>query len=116
MANTILPGYLVQWGDKLVVTFDHAGPASYTQISIATPPTGGDAINASDLGVGGFDTVDVMEDPTGTYFARAIPVYGGNGNAVPKVILQWFVSSTGAEVAGNTVLSSYTLRLRAVCV
>lgn len=117
--NTILPGYTMQLGDKNFLHFDHNGPSSYVQLvagSSTVLPTGGDKINALDLGMGGFDNFDTMVDPTGTYFALVIPVGGGSGNAVTSVILVWFVVATGAQVGAGVNLSTYAIRCEAVAV
>jgi hypothetical protein len=126
MANTILPGYMAPIGDKYWIHFDHTGPASYTQHVAATTPTGGDIINASDLGVGGFDNMDSMMDSTGRFYAIPLPIAGGSGNAVTQMMLIWYSAVTatvggqaqtaGSEVAAGTNLSSFALRIEAICI
>lgn len=126
LGNTILPGYEMPLGDKLLLHFDHTGPASYTQVVTGTTPTGGDTINALDLGRGGFDNLDIMMDTTGQVYALAIPVAGGVGNAVPSVILKWFSAVTatlggksqtaGSEIAAGTNLSTFSVRVQAIMV
>lgn len=126
LGNTILPGYEMPLGDKLLTHFDHTGPASYVQVVTGTTPTGGDQINALDLGRGGFDNCDVMMDTTGQFYALVIPLNGGNGNAIPSVILKWFSAVTatvggksqtaGSEVAAGTNLSTFSLRIEAVMI
>lgn len=129
MANSILPGYVSPLThNKYLIHFDHTGPASYVQVvtGVASALTGGDQINALDLGMGGFDNVDCMMDPTGQFYALAIPLNGGNGNAVPSIVLRWFSAKTatiggqaqtnGAEVVAGTNLSAFSLRVEAVMV
>jgi hypothetical protein len=127
VGNTILPGYVMPLThSKYILHVDHTGPASYTQVVTGTTPTGGDRINASDLGMGGFDNCDTMMDTTGQLYALIIPVGGGNGNAVPYVILKWFSAVTatlggasqtaGSEVAAGTNLSTFSLRVEAIMV
>ncbi len=124
IGNTTLPGYLMQLSDKLLLTFDHSGPASYVQF--VSPSTGGDVINAADLGVGGFDNVDAMVDTTGQFAAYAIPTNGGYGNAVPSVRLVYFALAAGsiggqtqvvgAQAVAATNLSTFSFRIQAFCV
>jgi hypothetical protein len=119
MANTILPGYVMPLGDKYLIHFDHAGPASYVSLvtgSAGVAASGGDKINASDIGMGGFDNFDTMMDATGTYYALVVPVLGANGNAVPSVILVWYVAATDAQVAPGTNLSAFSIRCEGICV
>lgn len=124
--NTILPGYLMQLGDKMLMEFDHTGPTSYTQVVTGTTPTGGDKVNAADLGMGGFDEVKCMTDTTAQWTIRVIPLNGGYGNALPSVILQWIAAVTatlggqaqtaGSEAVAGTNLSTFSTRVNAVCV
>jgi len=124
MANTILPGYIMPLGDKYLICFDHTGPSSYAQFS--SPTTGGDKINASDIGMGGFDTMQPVVDTTGLVIAYPVFNYGGNGNAVPSVVMQYWslVTATiggqsqtlGTQIAASTDLSALKFRVKAICV
>jgi len=126
LGNTILPGYPMPTGDKYLIHFDHTGPASYVQAVLGTTPTGGDKINASDIGIGGFDNVDTMMDTTGQFYALVIPVGGGGGNAVTSVILRWFAAVTAtlggqaqtanSEVVAGTNLSTFSIRIESFAV
>jgi|SRR5579864_3677086 hypothetical protein len=112
--NTIVSTIPV--GPRTVVTFDHIGPANYSQAV-------GDVINAADLGFGGFEFVDITADTT-TQF-EAFPEFstGGNGNAVPSIEISWFSLLTasiggqsqvlGTEAANGTNLSTFSIRLQA---
>lgn len=125
MANTIVAGYISQLANKLLTVFDHSGPTSYTQAGIAgVISSGGDVINAADVGMGGFDTFETdMIDSTGQLFAIPIMTNGGSGNAVPSVRLVWYSRVTATvggqaqtaqtEVAATTNLSTFNLRCRA---
>lgn len=126
MANRILPGYSTPMGDKILIHLDHDGPSSYTRVTVGTTPTGADIINASDIGVGGFDNLDGMTDSTGRFYILAIPIGGGGGNAVTQIMLVWFslVTATvggqsqtaNTEVAAGTNLSAFSVRVQAICV
>lgn len=124
MSNTPLPGYPMPVGEKYLNVFDHTGPASYTQF--ATPSTGGDVINASDLGVGGFDSMDPVVDTTGRIIAYPVQNFGGGGNAASKVTVEYWSLVTaslggqsqtlGTQVAATSNLSTFIFRMKAICV
>jgi len=128
--NTIIPGYELPIGPKKIVAFDHYGPASYTQFVAAG--ANNDVINAADLGVGGFDYMDSdMADATGQFYAFVLPGNGAaanvaNNNAVTQMTLIWYsrvtatvggqAQTAGAQVVAATNLSTFGIRLRAMCV
>lgn len=125
MPNTVLPGYEMPVGSKDFIVFDHTGPASY--VAFVSPSTGGDVINASDIGKGGFDFIDSdMTDPLGQVYAQIQPINGGNGNAVPSVRLVWYslvtatiggqAQTANTQIVATTNLSAIALRLRAMTV
>lgn len=127
IGNTILPGYVMPLSrSKYILHFDRTGPASYVRVVTGTVPSGGDVLNASDLGMGGFDNVDTMMDTTGQFYAQAIPIGGDNGNAVQSIIFKWFSAVTatvggqaqtqGAEAAAGTNLSTFSIRVEAIMV
>ena len=72
--NQVLPGYEMSIGDKLLVAFDHTGPASYVQF--VSPTTGGEVIQAASGGLnrGGFDRLQMGTDTTGQISAVVIPL------------------------------------------
>src|SRR5712672_1081935 len=108
MANKILPGYIMQVGSKLEVVIDHDGPASYANVVVNAGL--GDVINAADLGMGGFEDVNVDGlSSDGLNYVYATPVNGGSGNAVPSIQLRWIVLATSAEVANAVNLSTKSI-------
>ena len=125
MANTIVPGYEMQVGNKNVTVFDHFGPAAYVVSGIAGPASlGNDVINASDLGMGCFDTFEADDlDSTGQLYVFVQIINGNSGNAVPSVRLIWYsrvtatvggqAQTAGLEVVVNTNLSAIAMRCRA---
>jgi hypothetical protein len=125
-ANQPLAGYPQPLGIKKEEVFDHAGPTSYTQVTAGATPTGGDVINATDLGFGGFDRVEGGTDATAQWSVIAIPVNGGSGNALKSYILKWtaLVTATlggqaqtaGSEAAATTNLTTFFVRMRATIV
>lgn len=103
MADTYLPGFESVWGANKVMVMDHYGPASYA--------TGGETWTLSGLNWGGVLMFNAMgEDFSGTYFMRIIPQNTPAGVPFTTVKIQWFVVSTGAEVANATNLSTFAVR------
>lgn len=87
-------------GNRRVVTGTYTGPTSYA--------TGGDAIDADDLGLARIQalTLGVAADAS-----NANPRLLRLNAAGTKII--WYVPSTGAEVANATNLSAFTASLQA---
>lgn len=98
--NTVLPGYPSQIANKQFEVVDHAGPASYL--------AGGQTINASDFGWGGFDAIIGSMDQSKTYVVQA--VYANTGGAMSTIKLQWFTLA-GTEVADAVDLHLKIVRL-----
>jgi hypothetical protein len=113
MATRILPGYDMPLGSKIEMIIDRDGPASYTGGTSGT-----DIINASDLGIGGFETVDctgLSNDGTTSAVATLINMSTSNdniGNAVPTARIRYFVVATAAEVANAVNLSGKSFRFQ----
>jgi len=114
MARTTVSGdYPIVAGNRKMSVIDHAGPSSYTQVSVATPPTGGDTVNASEFGLKFIECLLVMGSDNGAYDGTAFPL-AGQFQPSTSVILEWVTAHTGAEVAGATNLSARTMRLLAI--
>lgn len=109
----LIPGYPQSEGAKVVSVITKAGPASYAQLSNATPPTGGQVVSAVEFGLKYIEYLDVSVSDNGQYSAFATP---GTSEALACDTwrLAWFTRATGAEVAATTDLSGRTVRLRAV--
>lgn len=131
MAFRFLPGY--PYGNEkggIEIIFDLDGPASYN--NTGTFNTSGQQLNASDLGIGGFedigsdmlssDGVNVVEVVLGATTAGATNLNPAPGSGQPAIVpvtavLHWFTSVTRAtEVTNGTPLNGKYIRLRAVCV
>ena len=102
------------WGDRPYAIIDFAGPASYTQVTTGTPPTGGQAIAPSNFGLSaGLEGIfPVGLSTSGTYSVHALQLGGlnqGQGNATWALL--WYTAATGAQVAGAVNLSAETVRL-----
>lgn len=107
-----LPEYPAPPGNKNMVVKTFAGPVLYGVIGIATPPTGGINILATDLGLTDIEWADVSGSDNGQYGARVIyPSQPQSG--VPNVRLQVFTLATGAEIAGIDI-SGRTFRITAI--
>jgi hypothetical protein len=111
MGNNFLAGYASPFADKIELVFDHAGPASY--VNSGTFNTSGDIINASDLGIGGIEYVDIDGLSSDNLDYIWVEYRGGGyGNALASVVLHWFVLATAAEVANGVNLSAKTVRVK----
>lgn len=116
----ILAGYDTAIGNKWEVVYDLPGPASYA--------TGGETITAAQFGHGGIEFVVPVQWTLQTVNSQLVVVptsMSGNyfvgikftntslkDQAVASVTLQWYVTSTGAEVAASTSLSGEHVRLK----
>lgn len=116
MANFILAGYEQKVNAKLELLCDHAGPASY--LNVSTSSHAGDVVNASDFQRGGIEKItDVAIAASGNYAVRAYYT-SKNGAVARSVQLRWFsypaagtTGALGAEVADTTDLSAEQVRL-----
>ena len=107
-----LPDYPAPPGNKRWTVATITGPASYTQITTGTPPTGGQLVNASDIGLVDMDFAFPGISDNGQYLA--IPIFENNPQrAATRVRVLWLTAATGAQVAGATNLSARTFRLSA---
>jgi hypothetical protein len=55
MARKNQTDYPTAWGDKKVSVIVHNGPALYAPIVQGSPPTGGDVVTATELGLKSID-------------------------------------------------------------
>jgi len=107
---------------KKIALCDHYGPTSYTQVTAATPPTGGDTISAKACGLNSIEAVICMGDAGGLYsgvaFPQAVTKTGaliGTG-ADTSVVLKWLTLTAGGlvETAASTNLSAVSMRILAI--
>jgi hypothetical protein len=119
MPNRIMPGYINQLGDKMELVVDHDGPASYN--NTGTFSTSGETINAADLGLGGFELVQIDAlSSDGLNYGYVVlsnqstssTPQGVGANAVPSAVIHWYVLATNVEVANAVNLSTKSLRLQ----
>jgi len=113
MAN-VFDGYPGAQGHKTQSVIEVVGPASYTQIGVAVPPTGGQSVLARTFGLKAIESCEASGSDDGTYAVRVFYPNGASARPSASVTLQWITAATGAEVAALTVLSGRTIRLRAV--
>lgn len=111
-----LDGYPQAWGAQYVSVVDHAGPASYTQLTNGTPPTGGDTIAPAEAGMKVLQAVFGGLSDNGQYLALVTPGIAGRGEVSGSLtfFISYFVRAGGAswvEVTGATNLSARTFRL-----
>lgn len=108
----MLPDYPSPPGNKNISIVTVAGPASYTAVTNGSPPTGGQALTARDVGLpNGVEFIEACASDDGQYEVAVIfPSNPAKGAS--SVILRWVVSATGAEVSGTTDLSARKVRLK----
>jgi len=109
-STLLLPGFPVSVGANIMSILDHKGPASYTQLGVATPPTGGDVLTAAECGMKYIDAVSSQLSDDGQYSVDATETIGGASEVV-LVRLIWMIAHTGAEAAGAANLSARTVRI-----
>lgn len=106
----ILPEYPAPPGNKNRSIITVKGPASYTQIGVATPATGGQVLNASDLGLTDIEFATCSLSDNGQYEANCI--FDLNPQSGVKTLrLMWLTAATGAQVAGAVDLSARSIRI-----
>lgn len=105
----MLPQYPAPQGSKNESVKTFAGPSLYTVISIASPPTGGIIVKASDLGLVDIDQADAWGSEDGQFGAQVIFPAQPQG-PVTQVNIQIFTLATGAEV-GAVDLSAHAFRV-----
>ena len=110
MAITKLPDYPIPGGigSRIVSVFEFTGPASYTQVTNGTPPTGGQSLPANGFGMKFIEWMECGLSNNGQFTVEV--TYAGPTGAVANVIARWIVSATGAEVAATTNLSTFRVR------
>lgn len=118
MANVILLfEYPMPPGALYEVVADIQGPASYTQVTIGTPPTGGLTVLATDMGLKEIHAVEIMGSDNGQFDAVTYMNNGAGSVGNPpkrgctQFQMQWFAAAGRAEVAGATNLSGRTIRV-----
>lgn len=107
----VLPDYPAPPGNKNESVIDWTGPASYTQVTVATPPTGGDAITPAAFGLQRFERIEGGPSDNGQYIAIPIMSPYNPGQTTPTATLLWITAATGAQVAGAVDLSARKVRL-----
>lgn len=100
-------------GNKPHSIADVAGPASYTQVTLASgvAPTGGQLVSARVFGLQALERIEAGRSDDGLYQIIAYPVPFNKNSTSPNVILKWVVASSGAEAAAGANLSARTVRL-----
>jgi hypothetical protein len=123
-------GYATSFGNKRYSVWPHAGPTSYTRVTVTAgtvPATGGDSVPAVQANMSRFDKLEGGQTDDGAFTVRAIPVtasFPPQGAPSAKYILQWISNVTatiggqaqtaGVEAVAGTNLSAEIVRLSAV--
>lgn len=113
MSRKTLDGYPTSWGSNRASVFTVTGPVLYA--AYTAPTTGGQDVQVS--GPSGVKTIDFVVggvSASGLYRAEVVHIeasaLNGQTLARTKLVLKWYVVSTGAE-AGAIDLSGETVNL-----
>lgn len=122
-----LDGYPTSWGSSRASVVPHAGPSSYTQVTVGTAPavaTGGDTMQAVAAGMKYIDFIGVGVTDTGNFRVEGIPKARSglnSGQQTTTYTLRWIACRTasiggqsqtvGTEAAASTDLSGEIVRL-----
>ena len=118
MAASALQGSYASYpappGDKRIAMRQIAGPASYAQIATGSPPTGGIAVKASDLGL--VEIEAILAIPTSDDGSFHLIPFPSKSQLAPQttVLFEAITTNTGAQVAGTTNLSARTFIIVAI--
>lgn len=108
---TLLPDFPISIGNRRLAVATVSGPSSYTAVTPGTPPTGGQALSASQFGMKYLESVSVGFGAGGTHTGYWSPT-STTANGVTAGILIWTVANGGAEASGD--LSAAVLRVTAI--
>jgi hypothetical protein len=120
MATTVTINYrgAVPPGDLKEYLGDLYGPSDYTQLSVAVPLTGGQALEPSLFGLKSIIGLDVLANGTDGTGIYTLDVYlvpqTAQGRDAASLIARWVVASTGAQVEARTDLSAIAVRVRVI--
>lgn len=110
MSSALVPDFSQSFGSKRAQIALLTGPASYTQVTTGSPPTGGQKLNATDFGLKWIDYAFTGVSDDGQYEVVLTPATSSNLSPGTWIAI-WKVAHTGAEVAGATNLSARTVRV-----
>jgi len=101
-------------GDKRFGMSQINGPASYTAITVGTPPTGGIAVTAAQLGL--VEIEAVLSIPTSNNGQYHLIPFPSRSQLAPQTTMLFaaIVTATGAQVTAATNLSTFTFIIVAV--
>jgi hypothetical protein len=107
-----IPGFPAPFGnDRYVGACDHVGPSSYVQVVTGAPPSGGDTLYASEMGLKLIDRVIPSLSDDGQYEIFGVPVPGSSPN---YAVLIWSIAATGAQVGAGVSLAARNAKVMAV--
>lgn len=104
--------YPVPTGNRRVSLITLTGPAAYDVVVPGSPPTGGQAIQASMFGLKWLEMVVCSLSDTGSHTAVWTPATDGK-KPVADGVLMWVDAATWLEVLTQADLSAKVLRLMA---
>lgn len=112
MAATVFQEFPAPPGNKPQVVVNITGPASYVQVVTGSPPSGGQTVNATDMGLKSIESVgDISLSDDGQYIC--FPLFISNpSRPTTSFRLMWITAAGGAEAGGGTNLSARSVRMR----
>jgi|ERR1041384_678156 hypothetical protein len=111
---TLLPDFPISIGNRRLSVITLTGMNPYVFVTSGSPPTGGQALLASQFGLKYLDSVFCDLDNTGVYTAIWTPT-SSTPNGVIAGILMWFTANAGGGgEPGSVDLSAKTIRVTAI--
>ncbi|SRR6266700_1224711 len=110
---TLMPDFPISTGNRRLSVITLTGPSSYTSVVVGSPPTGGQALAASQFGLKYIENVYCSLSDDGQYSGYWTPA-SATKNAVVSGIFQWIVTDGGSEVRPTVDLSGRTIRVTAI--
>lgn len=112
---TAFPEFVaVPFGNRRMTAGLLTGPASYTQVTPGSPPTGGQALSASQFGLLYLDLVLFTANDTGGFTAVWTPKSVTPQGVTAGIVAWWVAAGTIDEVSASTNLSGKYLRVLAI--
>ncbi len=106
----LVPDFPQSFGSKRAQIALLTGPASYTQVTTGSPPTGGQSLAATNFGLKYIDYAFSGVSDDGQYEVVLTPTVSITTGQATWIAI-WKVAHTGAEAAGATNLSARTVRV-----
>lgn len=111
---SIFADYPAPPGNKRFSIAQIYGPSSYTQVSAASPPTGGDVHYANEFGLKEIEFAVAIGGDGGLYGVQVIIDSTYASRAAPTIRLMWVTLATGVEASAQADLDAVKVRILAI--